>query len=190
MVRIMSGVSEMKTVRSLIWVAVIVTVLGPGFLRLDGQEVIPADKSDTFRLTVAMEKQTLPIGQPPRVLLTTKNLTDHLIPAPGDRCGSVVRIWVQGEHGEPPTTLRERDATGRLLPGEGTLQCTLVADIPPLGPGESTTRTFLLEAFYDLQAPGKYNVYLEVPSPDGWLRTDTVAFQIVASELPPNKSNL
>jgi hypothetical protein len=60
MVRIMSGVSEMKTVRSLIWVAVIVTVLGPGFLRLDGQEVIPADKSDTFRLTVAMEKQTLP----------------------------------------------------------------------------------------------------------------------------------
>jgi len=179
----------MKTVCSLIWLAVIVTVFAPVCLRLDGQEVMPAHKSNTFYLTIAMEKQMLPVGQPPRVLLTTKNLTDHLISAPGDSCGSVVRIWVQGEHGEPPTTLRERGATGRLLPGEGSLQCTLVADMPPLAPGESTTRTFLLEYFYDLQVPGKYTVYLEVPSPEGWLRTDTVTFQIVAGEPPPNKSN-
>lgn len=184
----MSGVSAMKTVRSLIWLAVIVTVFAPGCQRLDGQEVIPAHKSNTFYLTITMEKQTLPVGQPPRVRLTIKNLTDHVIRVPGDGCGSDIRVWVRGEHGEPPTTLRERHDTGRLPPGEADLPCSLNANVP-LAPGESTTRTFLLEYFYDLQEPGKYAVYLEVPSPEGWLRTDSVTFQIVAGEPPPNKSN-
>lgn len=177
----MSGVSTMKMVRALVRLVVIVTAFAPGCLRSDGQQVIPAHKSNTLYLTVAMEKQTLPVGQPPRVVLTIKNLTDHSIPVPGDGCGAYTRVWVQGERGEPPTTLRERHDTGRLPPGEADLPCTLNAS-EPLVPGESTTRTFMLEYLYDLRVPGKYTAYLEVPSPEGWLRTDTVTFQIVAGE--------
>lgn len=179
----------MRPVPVLISVAVFAAVFAPACLRLAGQEVIPAHKSNIFRLIVAMEKQILPVGQPPRVVLTIKNLTDSLIRVPGDGCRQGVRVWVQGEHGEPPTTARERQATERLLPGDARLECTVVADSRPLDPGESTTRTFLLEFLYDLQVPGKYNMYLDVPSPEGWLRTDTVTFQIVAEEPPPTKNN-
>ncbi len=176
----------MKKVRAQISFAAIAMVFALRCLRFDGQEIIAAHKSNTFYLTIAMEKQTLPVGQFPRVVLTIKNLTHHIIELDGCRPGATV--WVQGEHGEPPTTLEERDDTGRLLPGETSLPCTATL-IFPLWPGKSTTRTFLLEDFYDLQLPGKYTVYIEFPSPEGRLRTDTVKFQIVAGEPPPTKNN-
>ncbi len=177
----------MKEVRSLIWLAAIAAALAPGCLCLNGQEVIPAHKSNTLYLTVAMEKEKLHVGQPPRVLLTAKNLTDHLVRVPGDGCGSYVRVWVQGEHGEPPTTLREREATGRLLPGEASLPCGSNANAP-LAPGESATRTFLLEYLYDIHEPGTYKVYLDVPSAEGSLRTDTVTFEVIAGD--PSKEKI
>jgi hypothetical protein len=183
------GTERMKFNLHRCLVVAISAAIVAGCAAVHAQSNEPTYHSDTFAIRIAMEKQTLLAGQPPKVRLTTKNLTDHLIPAPGDRCGSKVRVWVQGELGEPPTTPRERDATGRRLPGDQSFECTVVADMPPLAPGESTTRTFDLEYLYDLQVPGKYTVYLEVPSPEGWLHTNTVTFQIMAGELPTNKSN-
>ena len=179
----------MSPARALISIGVFAAVFVSACIRLVGQEVIPAHKSNVFYLTIAMEKKQVRVGESPMVLLTIKNLTDGLIRVPGDGCTQGAKVWVQGENGEPPTTLRERDDTGRLLPGEAGLQCTVVANMRPLDPGESTTRKFLLKYLYDLQVAGKYTVYLEVPSPEAWLRTDTETFQIVAGEPPPTKSN-
>jgi hypothetical protein len=170
-------------------VAAITVAALAGVAAAHAQSDAPLQHSDTFAVQIAMQNRTLQVGQPPRLIKTVTNLTNHVIPVPGDGCIKDERLWVQGEHGEPPTTLRERDATGRLLPGEGSLQCSLVANMPPLAPGESTSRTFLLEFFYDFQVPGKYTAYLEVQSPEGWLRTNTVTFEIVAGDSPPARSN-
>jgi hypothetical protein len=152
------------------------------------------NQSDTFAMRIAMEKETLQVGQPPRVRLTIWNLTDLWIAMPGDQCaGQTPRVRIQGEHGEPPTTARERVDTGRQLPGDQPLDCTLNAGYPMLSPAstpaDTATRTFLLEYLYDLREPGKYTVYIEVPCPEGWVRSNTVAFQIVAGEPPPTESS-
>ena len=153
-----------------------------------------ANQSDTFAIRIAMEKEMLQIGQPPRVRLTIWNLTDLWIKMPGDPCaGQATRVWVQGEHGEPPTTSRERMDTGRPLPGDQPLFCTLNAGYPLLSPAstpaDTATETYLLEYLYDLRSPGKYTVYLDVPCPKGWVRSNTVTFQIVAGEPQPTKSS-
>jgi hypothetical protein len=181
----MSGVFAMKAVRVLTWLAVIAAVFAPGFLRLDGQEAIPAHKSNTFRLTIAMEKERVPVGESPKALLTVKNLTDHVIQL-WSCAAPPTLVWIQGEHGEPPTTAWGRGAMGRLLPGEPELMCTL--NLPfPLAPGDTTTHGFILDAFYDLHEPGKYKVYLDFPSEEGLLRTDTVTFEVIAADPAKDK---
>ncbi len=159
------------------------------------QSILLPNQSDTFAVRIAMEKETLPVGQSPRVQLMVWNLTDRFIAMPGDQClGPSTRVWIQGEHGEPPTTARERQDTGRPLPGDEQLECTLVANNPPLSPAsmpfDTATRTFLLEYLYDLRTPGKYTVYIDVPCAKGWIRSNTVTFQIVSGEAPPTKSSL
>ena len=88
-----------------------------------------------------------------------------------------------GEHGEPPTTYRERFATMRLLPGEAPLDCTLNMTWS-LAPGESLTKQILLKYLYDLHEPGKYSVFVEFPTGESWLRTNTVTFHLAAGEAP------
>jgi hypothetical protein len=175
----------MKAVRSLIWLAAIAAMFAPGCLRLDGQEAIPAHKSNTLYLTIAMEKERVRAGESPKALLTLMNLTDHVIQI-GDCANPPTLVWVQGERGDPPTTAWGRGAMGRLLPGEPELPCTL--NVPfPLSPGATTTRGFILGAFYDLHEPGRYKVYLDVPSAEGLLRTDTVAFEVTAGDPAKDK---
>lgn len=166
----------MKAARTLIWLAVIAGLLAPACL--SGQDVIPAHLSNTYRLRLAMRSQRVRAGEAPVAMLTMKNLTDHTIDVGGCK---TERVWVQGEHGEPPTTYRGRNANGRLLPGESPLQCTAVASTP-LQPDTSITFHFDLLEYYDLHEPGRYTGYLDMPSEEGWLRTDPVAFEITAED--------
>lgn len=133
--------------------------------------------SDAYAVSISMEKEIIPASQSPIVSLVIKNISDKRI----DRndCSSDPRVWVRGEHGEPPTRYRERFSTQRLLPGEPDLACTLNMTWS-LAPGEVRTEHFLLKYLYDLHNPGKYSVYVEFPTEAGWLRANKVDFQVLA----------
>lgn len=149
-----------------------------------GRAQVPGavDQAHTYAVSISMEKETFASDQDAIVNLAIKNISDKVISR--DDCSSYPKVWVQGEHGEPPTTYRERDATMRLLPGEAPLACTLNMTWS-LAPGETLTKHILLEYLYDLHQPGKYSVYVEFPTGDGLLRTNTVTFQVAAGEAPP-----
>jgi hypothetical protein len=136
-------------------------------------------RSDTYAVSISMEKETVAASQPPIVSLAIRNMSDKVISR--DDCSSAPRAWVQGEHGEPPTTYRERFSTQRLQPGEPDLACTLNMSWS-LAPGETRKVQVLLQYLYDLHEPGKYSVYLEYPAPEGWLRTNTATFRVVPED--------
>ncbi len=139
-------------------------------------------QSDTYAVSISMEKETATVPDAPIVVLAIKNISDKTISR--DDCSSDPRTWVQGEHGEPPTTYRERFATMRLLPGEPPLDCTLNLSWS-LAPGETLTKQILLKYLYDLHEPGKYSVFVEFPTGESWLRTNTVTFHVVAKDPSP-----
>ena len=140
--------------------------------------------SDTFAVSISMEKETASASQSPTVTFVIKNISDKRIDR--DDCSSNSRVWIQGEQGEPPTTYRERAPTLRLLPGEPELACTLNMSWS-LAPRESRIVHVLLSYLYDLHQPGKYSVYLEFPAPEGWLRTNIVTFHVVPEDQPEDR---
>jgi hypothetical protein len=142
--------------------------------------------SDTYAVSISMERETVSAPQLPIASFSIKNVSDKRIDR--DDCSSDPRVWVQGEHGEPPTTYRERFSTLRLLPGEPELACTLNLSWS-LAPGETMVKHVLLSYLYDLHQPGKYSVYLEFPAPEGWLRTNTVTFYVVPEDRSEDKHN-
>ena len=139
----------------------------------NGQTPDAVTHSGTYAISISMDKG--PAYPPPSVLLVIKNVSDKRINT--DDCSTYPRVWVQGEHGEPPTTERERDATARLQPGDHGLSCTLNMSWS-LDPGESKEKHILLNYLYDLHQPGKYSVYVEFPVPEGWLRSNTTQFEV------------
>jgi len=141
-----------------------------------GQTPNAISQSDRYYVAISMDKD--PAYDAPSVLLVIKNISDKRIST--DDCRMDVRVWVQGEHGEPPTTERERDATSRLRPGDHPLMCDLNVSYS-IDPGETLTKHIPLKFLYDLQEPGKYSVYLEFPVPEGWLRSNTTQFEITQS---------
>lgn len=128
--------------------------------------------------SITVDKYQVPIGQSPWAILTVKNLTDHEVALHG----WMYRAHVDGENGEPPTTLVQRMMTGKLLPGDRPLRED-ESVVPVISPGKSYTLKFELAYLYDLRAPGKYAVYLEVMDPvsQKWLRTDTASFEMQVS---------
>jgi hypothetical protein len=139
-------------------------------------------RSDTYAVSIAMDKETVGEAESQVVNLAIKNVSSKRIDR--DDCSSDPRVWVAGEHGEPPTTYRERFATMRLLAGEAPLACTLNMAWS-LAPGETLTKHILLKYLYDLKEPGKYSVFVEFPTGEGWLRTNTVTFQVVPDKRDP-----
>ena len=134
-------------------------------------------RSSTYAVSITMEKEAVAGAESPIVNLAIKNISNNRIDR--DDCSSDPRVWVLGEHGEPPTTQRERFATMRLLPGEAPLACTLNLTWS-LAPGETLTKHIVLKYLYDLHEPGRYTVFVEFPTDEGWLRTNTVSFHVVA----------
>lgn len=138
-------------------------------------------KSATLELSIAFQKEQIPLGQKPWVSLTVKNLGSKEIPYPFSR------VYVDGPQGEPPTTLWQRQFTNRLKPGEPGINFGGYRPlIAPAGwPGDSFIMKYDLSAYYDFKEPGKYSVYIELLDETGtmtdpWVRSPVVTFELVA----------
>jgi len=144
---------------------------------LGAQSVVPAGQTDSITVSISLDKDHFPVGQSPRVLATMINRTDRDLYLNGNW----YRVHIDGENGEPPTTLSQRMTTGKLLPGEARLREDENGEnfIPA---GNSRIEKFDVEDLYDLSAPGKYKVFVDIKDPlsGKWLRTNTVQFEIQA----------
>ena len=146
------------------------------------QPKVVENKSAHIAVSIALLQKKIPAGQKPSVVLTVENLGGNVtIAFPKDR------VQVEGEAGEPPTTLYQRQVTQTLRPGEPQLR--MGGFEPEIWPTFSSDRKYDLSLFYDLSKPGKYTVYIEVldvsaaESKHGaglWVRSKTVPFEIQA----------
>jgi hypothetical protein len=147
-----------------------------------GQATQAASNKDVLVVSLKMQTEQIQIGQMPWAILTTYNLSDQ----PVTIRDSMYRVYVYGKDGEAPTTLVQRNLTGRLRPGDVALLHG--PDVGPWrlwptgGPGDSDVRKYELAYLYDLSAPGKYTAYAEVmePSSGRWIRTNTVNFEMTS----------
>jgi hypothetical protein len=142
-----------------------------------GQTASSTAQPASIAVSIAMDKDHVPIGQIPLAILTVKNLTDHEVVIHD----SMYRAYVEGKEGEPPTTRAQRQMTGRLRHGEAPLRGDEMS-LWTVAPGESGVRKFQLSYLYDLSTPGQYKVYAEVidPTTRRRLRTNTVYFEMQA----------
>jgi hypothetical protein len=129
-------------------------------------------RSTTFALSIAVLKKQFRVDEKPWVFLTVENLSG------GDRNFPEDRVYVEGENSEPPTTLRQRQLTNRLNPGETSLMSGGFE--PTIHSGSDSMRRYDLSLLYDLSKPGKYIVYIEVDDPKTGvsLRSPTATFEI------------
>jgi hypothetical protein len=156
-------------------VAVLV-VLTSG-IRLSAQLGASTSQADSIAVSIALDKDHFPVGQSPLVILKMNNLTDQDLYLHGDW----LQLHIEGENGEPPTTLRQRMATGKLLPGEARLRDDEYSQ-EVISSGGSRTQTIYAKYLYDLSVLGRYTVYVDVKDPlsGRWLRTKTEKFEIQA----------
>ena len=142
---------------------------------LHAQVAPPSSQPDSIAVSISLDKDHVPVGQSPWAIIAVQNLTDHEIEI-HDR---MVRIRVEGEKGEPPTTLVHRAITGKLLPGDRPMRIDEMA-YWTISPGEKSSHKYDVSGFYDIKSPGSYTVYMEVLDPvtHKWLRTKTVKFDI------------
>jgi hypothetical protein len=144
--------------------------------------VVLDSKSAHIAVSIGLPQKQIPAGQKPWAFLTVENLGGNVtIAFPRDR------VHVEGEAGEPPTTLYQRQVTQTLQPGEPQLR--MGGFEPEIWPTFSSDRKYDLSGFYDLSKPGKYTVYIEVldvSAPETkhgtglWVRSKTVPFEIQA----------
>jgi hypothetical protein len=147
-----------------------------------GQPDVLDSKSAHIAVSIALSQKQIPAGQKPWVLLTVENLDGNVTIAFPE-----ARVHAEGEAGEPPTTLYQRQVTHKLRPGERELM--MGGFEPEIWPTFSSDRKYDLSLFYDLSKPGKYTVYIEVvdvSAPETkhgaglWVRSKTVPFEIQA----------
>ncbi len=151
-----------------------------------GAKPTVTNQSATISLRIAVPIKSVPMGQKPSVNLGVENLGNEEIRYPWDR------VYVEGPNGEPPTTLRQRQLTNRLRPGEPTLRMDDYGVEPIIAPGDSFIRKYDLSALYDFKEPGKYTVYIEVVDSlaakaktrtdnDYWVRSPVATFEVEPS---------
>jgi hypothetical protein len=148
-----------------------------------GQATQTASNSNALAVSLKMQTEQVQVGQTPWAILTVYNITDQPV-----IIQNTMRVYVYGKDGEAPTTLPQRQLTGRLRPGDAPLNTTLNVDTssimvwPAGGAGDWCDRKFQLAYLYDLSAPGRYTAHAEVmdPSSHRWLRTKKVTFEMTA----------
>ena len=175
----------MNTHRTLRLSLIMISLFGIGAAVLYGQNrsalkrsATVAKQSATLGLSLTVPKGQVPMGQIPWVSLTVKNLSNADILFPDEE-----RVHVEGEKGEPPTTLRQRQLTHTLQAGEQTLMGGGYE--PTIEQGTSFTRKYDLTKLYDFSKPGKYVIYIEVLDESAsknnagvWVRSNTVQLEI------------
>ncbi len=165
----------MRTVQRLILRHVAIVAVAVCNVFLGAQTVAATNQTDSISVSIALDKNHFTVGQTPWVLVTMNNLTDHSLPFHFD----TIRLHIEGENGEPPTKLRQRIATGKLLPGETSLSEDGNEEM--VIPAEnSRIQKIDVRYFYDLNVPGKYSVYADVKDPVSgkFMHTKTVQFEI------------
>jgi hypothetical protein len=160
-------------------------------ISLHSQTAAPARPDPSIAVSLALQKDHIPVGESPRLLVTVKNLGEVKICLTTSL--GIYRVHVEGKDGEPPMTEWNRHQHGDWRPGdgpdlmEGPVVCNEIA--PPMEgyPGMSETLTFDLGMFYNLTVPGRYSVYMEIVDPASppngeviWARTNTVQFEMEA----------
>ncbi len=165
--------------------------LGAAFvIALGAQQPIaqtaPAEPSPhSIKLTLYVPKTPTPMGQPLWISLAVDNLTQNNIDMPD------WTIHIEGKDGEPPTTLRQREWTHTLRPGEAEPRRT--GYTPGINPGDWYTQKTDATQLYDLRTPGRYTVYAEAQDALEWkggkwvpssksrtVRTPTAVFDVTA----------
>jgi len=136
-------------------IALILTVVFSGIVA-HGQAAQPTPNNDALAAALKMQTEQIQVGQMPWAILTIYNLSDQ----PVTISDSMYRVYVYGKDGEAPTTLVQRELTGRLRSGDSPLprgpdggSSTVW---PAGGAGDSCVRKFELGYLYDLSAPGRY----------------------------------
>jgi hypothetical protein len=167
-------------------IALILTVVFSGIIA-HGQAAQPTANNDALAVSLKMQTEQVQVGQMPWAILTVYNISDQPVIISDAMYMYPYRVYVYGKDGEAPTTLVQRQLTGRLRPGDAPLNYTLNVDSsivvwPNGGPGDSCVRNFELAYLYDLSTPGRYTAYAEVMDPlsHRWLRTKTVTFEMMA----------
>ena len=168
-----------------------IVVLAGWCASMDAQAASKATQPQSIIASLAFEKDRVPVGERPRGLVTVKNIGDLVVCVFNG--SSTYRFHIEGIDGEPPMTEYNRHLHGDFRPGDGPalmdgpVVCTEIA--PPMAgfPGMSKLFKFDLATYYDLSAPGKYAVYIEIYDPLGprdgsgiWVRSNTAQFEVEA----------
>ncbi len=175
---------------SAILIATLIVVAAKG-ISLDAQTTTETSPSASSRsvaisLSIAVPIKQVPMGQKAWISLTVTNLGSETIAYPPER------VYVEGSHGEPPTTRLQRASTHRLRSGESEIRPTGFQSF--IAPGSPLTIKYDLSAYYEFKEPGKYSVYIEVldrsaanaktkTDTDYWVRSPVATFEV----LPPTK---
>jgi hypothetical protein len=178
----------MARFHALIFSFAIVAMYAASGTSVDAQTKTPASQPASISVSLSFKRMSLrdpPADPEPWAILRVKNLTNHEI-AIHDY---MYRAHVDGENGEAPTTMVQRQITRRLRPGDTELAEFEMATWT-IAPGKSGIHKLELTYLYDLSTPGKYSVYAEVMDPSSieksstpkWVRTNTVKFTMQASD--------
>ena len=153
----------------------IIVLIAAKDMHIDAQQASSGSQSASIVISIALDKDHFQVGQSPWVIVTMNNRTDRDLYLHGNWD----QLHIEGENGEPPTTLRQRMTTGKLRRGEAPLRGdenaeTVISTEKPL------IIKFDVKYLYDLSAPGKYTVYVDVKDPlsGKLLRTNTEKFEI------------
>lgn len=134
--------------------------------------------SDRFSLELVVPKKRMTLGEQLWVALIVTNTGQTELMFPN------TRLHLEGVHGEPPTTLFQRQLTDRLNPGERALPES--GFVPSILPDVYDVRRFDLSLLYSLKEPGHYAVYVDVRDQKKavWVRSPTAEFDLLPPATP------
>ncbi|MDR3734874.1 MAG: hypothetical protein P4L10_04975 [Acidobacteriaceae bacterium] len=176
----------MTKFRALALSVTLIMLIAANYPSLNAQVASPTSQSASITVSLALEKNHVPVGQKPMAVVIIKNISHQEIGF--STASDLYRIHVEGHDGEPPKTEYNRHRHGDFRPGDGPDLVDGPVISRSIAPGSLDHQTYDLTVFYDLSKPGKYSVYIEIYDPlspqDGsgiWLRTNTAQFAIEAS---------
>lgn len=163
----------------------VTTIVAVAFLftSVDAQTAPPSSQGLSITVTLALEKDHVPLGQKPRAVLTIKNISQQGVCF--STASRLYRVHIQGQDGEPPETVWQRHRHGEFRLGDGPELMDGPVVCQYIAPGASDVHIYDLTMFYNLSVPAKYAVYMEIrdepkgpAGPSVWLRTNTAQFEI------------
>lgn len=154
------------------WIAVIAMAMSHGWVvYADAQtaESTPATRP-AFSLSLSAKQAQIKVGELIQLVVLLKNTSGNVIQdyVTHSKLGSVgygfFMTILDGNGNSPAMTKYYRHQIGQYLPGEQEKDVNDVGgriDFFPLQPGESVERDVNVQRFYDIEQPGKYQIWVE-----------------------------